>query len=337
MSALAVEPRLTRDEWMRTISDPIKNMAYLSTSLGSAVADYLSWKKNEDGARPKTIDGYERVLAQLALVTQVGPLDLTIHHLRTVRDIRPEGSRHGVTAVYRDFCRWLYEEGRTDNNAAGRLRYPKKQPALLTDLFTDEEKAQIVAAQTAIRDRVCILLLLRAGIRKGELRNLLVRDIDLFNRLILVRRSKGDKSRRVPIRGNLIQALDEFLLTPIPLLNREPEPDDHILYPARAANQHARGGLPNPKKPMAESTAHRWWYSRLQAAAIVEPAQTSGRRMHTTRHTYATDLGRATGWNMVAVQKNLGHSKLSTTVDQYTQFSFEDQGLAVDALPEIDA
>jgi site-specific recombinase XerC len=39
---------------------------------------------------------------------------------------------------------------------------------------------------------------------------------------------------------------------------------------------------------------------------------------------------------MVAVQKNLGHSKLGTTVDIYTQFSFEDQEQAVDQLPEIE-
>jgi integrase len=334
-------PVFTFDQWSRIVVDPIRDRSYLSTQLGQAVADYLSWKRNEDGATERTIDSYERVLAQLAVVATAAGVThettLTIDHLRQVRDLRPEGSRYLVTAIYKDFCGWLYEEARTDANVAGRLRYPRRRKPPVTGLFTDEEKAAIVGAQETIRDRVCVLLLLRAGIRKGELRHLQVRDLDLRERLILVRRGKGSKARRVPVRGSLVRALDEFLLTDIPGLNRLPVADDHLLYPARAANQHARGSDPNPKKPMAESTAHRWWYGCLERAGIVEKGAASGRKMHSTRHTYATDLGRATNWNMLAVQKNLGHSKLGTTVDIYTQFSYEDQENAVEMLPEIGA
>jgi integrase len=57
--------------------------------------------------------------------------------------------------------------------------------------------------------------------------------------------------------------------------------------------------------------------------------------MHDARHTYATDLGRATNWNIVAVQKNLGHKSIQTTMDIYTHFAFDDQLEAVQALPEI--
>lgn len=334
---VTLEQLLTFDEWSRMLADATRDHRYLDTQIGGAVADYLSWKRNEDGAADTTLDSYERVLAQLALITDVPEAALTIEHLRAVRDLRPDRSRYMVTAVYKDFCRWLYEEGRTNINVAGRLRYPRKAKPAITGLFTEEERAAIVGAQDTIRDRACVLVLLRAGIRKSELRHLQVRDLDLRERLILVRRGKGRKARRVPVRGSLVQALDEFLLTEIPGLNRLPEPDDYILYPARAANQHATGGQPNPKKPMAQSTAHRWWYSCLQRAALVGKDVQSGRRMHATRHTYATELGRATGWNMLAVQKNLGHSSIGVTVDLYTQFSYEDQEAAVDMLPEIEA
>jgi integrase/recombinase XerD len=340
MSAVSL-PRFTFDEWSRIVVDPIRDRSYLSTQLGEAVADYLSWKQTEDGAAASTIDSYERVLSQLALVATAagatGPDTLTVDHLRAVRDLRPEGSRYLVTAIYKDFCKWLEDEARTDRDVARRLRYPKRRKPPLTGLFTDEEKAAIVGAQETIRDRACVLLLLRSGIRKGELRHLQVRDLDLRERLILVRRGKGSKARRVPVRGSLVQALDEYLLTEIPGRDRLPEPDDYLLYPARAANQHGTGGLPNPKKPMAQSTAHRWWYGCLQRAGVVDEGTSSGRKMHATRHTYATDLGRATGWNMLAVSKNLGHSKIGTTVDIYTQFSYDDQAAAVELLPEIEA
>lgn len=320
-------------EEVRMLLDPTRDMAYIRTPLGPAVAEYLSWKRNEDGAAAMTVDTYERILAQLCVERRRGVAALTIDDLRETRDLRPPKSRRLVTSCYRDFCKWLYEEGRTAENIAGRLRLPKAERAPITALFTDEEKAQIVAAQEEIRDRLCVLLLLRAGIRKGELRNLQVKDLDLVDRLILVRRGKGGKARRVPIRGSVVRAADEFLLTPIPRLNREPQLEDYLLYAATTRNRH---GLPDPSRQLAPSTAHRWWYGCLQRAGVVEPGASSGRKMHTTRHTYATDLGRATGWNMAAVSKNLGHSGIGTTFDTYTQFAYEDQELAVEMLPEIE-
>ena len=315
-------------------SEYLTDAELAETQLGAAVAAYLSWKKNEDGAADETIRGYRYDLTRLAGThPDIAPADLTVDNLRWCRDLYPEKSKYKVTAVYKDFCKWLYEEEWTETNVAGRLRYPKRHKAAITDLFTDEEKAAIVAAQENIRDRVCVLLLLRTGIRKTELRNLTVRDVDLVHKLILVRRGKGGKARRVPIRGSVITALEEFMLTEIPGLAREPEPDDHILYRSTSKNRY---GLAQPKKPMAQSTAHHWWYSVLQRAGIVDKGVTSGRKMHLTRHTYATDLGRATNWNMVAVQKNLGHANIGMTVDTYTQFAYEDQELAVDMLPEIE-
>lgn len=330
-------PRYTVEEWARILRDPTRDRRYLETQLGAAVAEYLSWKQNEDGAAPETLRTYEYDLARLAVTfALIGADELTADHFRQVRDLYPERSRYKVTAVFKDFSRWLYEEHRTDTDVAGRIRYPRRQKPAITGLFTDEEKSAIVAAQETIRDRACVLLLLRAGIRKTELRHLQVRDLDLRERLILVRRGKGSKARRVPVRGSLVRALDEFLLTEIPGLERFPELDDYVLYPARAANQHARGGQPNPKKPMAQSTAHRWWYGCLQRAGVVEEGVQAGRKMHATRHTYATELGRASGWNMLAVSKNLGHSKIGTTIDLYTQFSLDDQEAAVELLPEIE-
>lgn len=322
-------------EYVREVaSDGLTDAELAETQLGQAVLAYLSWKKNEDGAADETIRGYRYDLTRLAGThPDIAPANLSIEHLRWCRDLYPEKSKYKVTAVYKDFCRWLYEEEWTDTNIAGRLRYPKKVKPPITNLFTNEEKAAIVAAQETIRDRVGVLLLLRAGIRKSELTHLQVRDVDLIHKLILVRRGKGRKARRVPIRGSVIHALEEFMLTEIPDLGRQPQADDYIVYRLAAKNRH---GKPVMDSPMASSTAHMWWYRCLQRAGVVDKGITSGRKMHTTRHTYATDLGRATGWNMMAVQKNLGHSNIGTTADIYSQFSYEDQELAVDMLPEIE-
>lgn len=317
-------------------SDAIKNQAYLATQLGrDAARPYLSWKENEDNAAAATLDSYERILSVLCLWAEERGITLdklTVDHLREVRDLFTRGQRSKVTAVFRDCFRWLYEETRTRDNIAGRLRFPKRDKPAITDLYTDTEKSAIVTAQADIMDRVGVLLLLRAGLRKSELAGMQVRDVNLVEKYILVRRGKGAKARRVPIKGQLVRALDELMLTDVPGLNRPRQHDEYLLCPTLGGRSTTRV----PTKPYTKRASHEWWYRCLTRAGLVDQGVTHGRRMHAARHTYATDLGRATEWNMVAVQKNLGHSSIGITVDTYTQFAYEDQAHAVAQLSEID-
>jgi len=300
---------LVRAHALALVSDPTRDMRYLSTQLGPRVADYLSWKENEDGAAPTTLDSYERILADLCVKIDKPAEKVTIDDLRQVRDTITLGQRHKVTAVFKDAFRWLYEENLIPDNPAGRMRYPKRVKPAITDLYDDDEKHEIVTAQDDIMDRCGVLLLLRAGVRQGELRGLTVRDVNLVERYILVRRGKGSKSRRIPVKGELVRALEELMLTDVPGLHRSRLLDEYLLCPTRGGRSTVRV----PSRPMSKRGAHEWWYRCLARAGIVDEGVTRGRRMHAARHTYATDLGRATGWNMVAVQKNLGHSSIAIT------------------------
>jgi integrase len=76
-----------------------------------------------------------------------------------------------------------------------------------------------------------------------------VEDIDMVERWIIVRRGKGGKGRVVPVRGRVVLALEEFMLTTIPKLGREPEPKDFVLYPT-GAGPHGPTWA-NPSRPMA--------------------------------------------------------------------------------------
>ena len=315
-------------------SEATKNKAYLATQLGRSVArPYLSWKENEDGAAEATLDTYERILSVLCIWAEERGIileTLTVDHLRDVRDLFTRSQRRKVTAVFKDSCRWLYEESLTDENIAGRLRYPKRERRVIDDIFATEEKAAIVTSQTDLMDRCGVLLLLRAGLRQAELRGLQVRDVNLIEKYVLVRRenAKGGKERIVPMTGQLVRALNE-ILSPMADIRRGPE--DYILCPTFGGRSTRR----NVAKPMGKRGAHEWWYRCLQRAGIVDEGVTSGRRMHGARHTYATDTLRATNGNAVAASKNLGHSSIDVTVDLYGHFDLEDQRLAVAQLPEI--
>lgn len=313
-------------------SDATKNKAYLATQLGRSVArPYLSWKENEDGAAETTLDTYERILSTLCIWAEEREVvldTLTVDHLREVRDLFTRSQRRKVTAVFKDCFRWLYEESITTENVAGRLRYPKREQRVVEDIFDDDEKAAIVTAQTDLMDRCGVLLLLRAGLRQAELRGLQVRDVNLVEKYVVVRRGKGGKGRTVPMTGQLVRALNELLS---PMAEVERGPDDYILCPTFGGRSIRR----NVAKPMGKRGAHEWWYRCLTRAGIVDEGVTRGRRMHGARHTYATDQLRATNGNAVAVSKNLGHSSIDVTVDLYGHFDLEDQRLAVAQLPEI--
>src|SRR5439155_26663011 len=129
--------------------------------------------------------------------------------------------------------------------------------------------------------------------------------------------------RVVPVRGRLVLLLEEFLLTPIPKLDRQPGLTDFVLYPTGAGPYGPTWS--DPSRCMAPSTFWRWWNSCCERAGI------RYRKPHTSRHTYATKLIRATG-DVAAAQKALGHASVRRTIDVYTHLQVTDVARAVEAM-----
>ena len=310
------------------LAEPVRDRRYLGTRLGPHVSAYLSWKENEAGARPRTVDSYERDLARMAVQLAAHEADqVTKDNLRAVRDSFPAGSRRRVTAVFRDFWRWMEEEDRlAGRNPMVGVRTPRRTMTTVYDIFSEEEEARLISAQagypTAARDRVGVLLLLRAGLRADELRHLRVDDVDLIERWVIVRRGKGGKGRVVPVRGELVRALEELMLTPIAKLGRTPERGDYLLYPC-GANKMGLSWA-DPTRPMVYSTFWRWW------SRCAERAGVRYRKPHMSRHTYATKLRRS-GADLTDVQKALGHSSITSTVI-YLHTDVTDVALAVEKM-----
>ena len=308
------------------LREPVRDKRYRETCLGPSVTDYLGWKENEARAAPRTLDQYERDLARMCMTLAAHGLhEVTTDDLRAVRDSFPKGSRKRVTAAMKDFWRWLYDEGRIDRDPMARVRYPKRESQAVLDVFTPEEEARLVTAQGAIRDRLGVLLLLDSGIRASEIRSLRVEDVDIVERWIIVRRGKGGKGRVVPVRGRVVLALEEFMLTPIPKHGRSPEAKDFILYPTGASGSGLTWA--DPSRQMAYSTFWRWWDRCCTRAGV------RYRKPHTSHHTYATKLIRATG-DLAAAQKALGHASIRTTIDIYTHLQVADVARAVEAMEE---
>ena len=300
--------RLTPDPGAAIIEAPVRDKRYRLTAVGRVAAEYLAWKEIEDGAALRTLDQYERDLSRLCLDNPRADVDeLTADEYRRTIASYPHGSRRRVTAVYRDFSRWLYQESRLDLDIMGRVRYPRTKRQTVIDVFTEAECIRLL--QQPDRDRALIRLLLDAGLRKGEARRLQLRHVDVEQSRLVVLEGKGAKDRVIPIPPDLVEQL-------LALAIREGIGADEHLWYATRTNQHDEPRI-HRERPVGEATFARWWRS------CCERARVAYRNPHTCRHTFATRWLRD-GGRMDTLAKALGHASIRTTVDLYAHLATED-------------
>ena len=118
-------------------------------------------------------------------------------------------------AAVKQFARWLGAEGYLDTDAVLLIRPPKLDQKPVPAL-TDEELRRLVRACAGAgvrdkRDKAMLLLLRDTGLRAGELLSLDVGDVDLTACVVVIRRSKGGKSRRSKFSATTAAAIDRYL------------------------------------------------------------------------------------------------------------------------------
>ena len=164
---------------------------------------------------------------------------------------------------------------------------PRKKTHV-TPVFTAEEKAWMFAEAETSRDRLILLLLLRAGLRIGEVGHLQAQQIDLAaRRLMVVDGKTGD--RVVPLAADLAVALEKWLA-------------GRSIGPVILSRNRRAGP--------------RGLTARMLRLIVKEIARRAGleRRVHPHqfRHTFATDLSDR-GVPVRDIMELLGHRKIATT------------------------
>ena len=144
--------------------------------------------------------------------------------------------------------------------------------------------------QAPVRDELIIELALGSGLRVSEMANLKVEDLYLKRGQvsIYVKNGKGGKDRVVDIGSNLKKQILEFL--------DYRNMNSPYLFPSERGEKMSRSGIQQVFKKWAKKSGISSHYS-----------------IHSLRHTYATNLYKASGYNLRLVQKQLGHSSPSIT------------------------
>lgn len=275
--------------------------------MSEAVDRFLSYLRAERGASPHTLRGYRADLGALdhALeaagrsLMSANHVDLRRHLARVAATAPAPASLRRRLSCLRTFYRWAVREGLLAASPAERLTLPRN-PVKVPRFLDVPEIARTIAEpiQTGWfqeRNRAAIELMYGAGLRVSELASLDRADVDLRERLVLVRHGKGRKQRRVPFGPPAAEALERYLAA-VPTEGR-----------ALFLNRFFRR--------LSARALHRIVHRSALANGV------AGVHPHALRHSCATHM-LASGADLRAIQEQLGHASLSTT-QRYAHVSVE--------------
>ena len=170
------------------------------------------------------------------------------------------------------------------------LPTPKGRRRLPT-VLSPEEVRRLIAGAKNLYHRTLLMTLYGAGLRRSELLQLKVADIDSQRMVIRVERGKGGHAREVPLSLTLLTALREYY--------RWMRPQTY-LFPGQEHGWRA-------DKPLTSKCI--WDAVRFAATAAGIDRRVSP---DTLRHSYATHLLEA-GADFRTIQVLLGHADLTLT------------------------
>src|ERR1035438_10057729 len=208
-------------------------------------------------------------------------------HLFTDRKLEAVSVAQQVSALRFLFLKTLKRPWLVDD-----IPVPKR-PIRLPEILSREEVERLIQYAASPLHRIWLLILYATGIRRQELVQLKIEDIDSDRMLIRIRQGKGKKDRNVMLSPRLLQELRDYWRS------ANPKPKTY-LFPGKST--HPTGDAPMTSKSV--------WDAVQQAAARAG----LGKRVHphTLRHCFATHLLES-GVDLRTIQLLLGHADLKTT------------------------
>jgi len=211
----------------------------------------------------------------------------------------------GRLIVIRALFKWMAKNNLILFNPASEVDYPKVGFRLPKVVFTPAEVEQVLAQPDlgeplGLRDRAILETFYSTGLRRMEVANLDLTDLDEGRGTLLVRQGKGDKDRVVPNGERAIAWVVKYLSDGRPeLLGDGATP---ALFVSRFGTRLTGSGL--------TKLANGY----IRAADLGKNAS-----CHVFRHSAATAM-LENGADIRFIQEMLGHAKLTST-QVYTRVS----------------
>ena len=288
--------------------------------MASWIAHYLEWFRSHNYS-DSTVNNRESYLMLFCKWCEergiTRPSEVTkpileryqrhLYHYRKPQNGQPLSfrSQHSRLVPIRAFFKWLTRQNVLLYNPASELELPRLEHRLPKHVLSEREAhAVLMQADTSdplgIRDRAILETLYSTGMRRMELVNLALYDLDLDRGTLMVRQGKGKKDRMVPIGERAAVWIEKYRSDVRHQL--VVEPDDGTLFLTAEGARFSLDGMTS------------------LARNYVLAADTGKRgACHLFRHTMATQM-LENGADIRFIQQMLGHAKLETT-QIYTQVS----------------
>lgn len=174
-----------------------------------------------------------------------------------------------------------------------KVHRPRREK-LLPNVLSKQEIKAILEAHHNIKHKAMLSLIYSCGLRRSELLNLKLLDIDSKRNIVIIRQSKGKKDRITPLSPRILDLLREYYTIY--------KPSNFLFEGSKKGSSYSEHSLQNVLK------------QALEKCKITKPVT-----LHWLRHSYATHLLES-GTDLRYIQELLGHNS-SRTTEIYTHVS----------------
>jgi integrase/recombinase XerD len=278
-----------------------KNSNYLKTDYLSD--QFLNHLRVEKGLSENTIESYSRDISRFLQfikqtkrsIAQIKQDDIVAYMGTLQGDLALRSIARNLSAI-KMFFRFLVSDGFLKSNPARLLSTPKL-PFRLPEVLSRDEVVRLlsqpdISRPIGLRDRAMLELLYATGLRVTELIDFKMRDINMeagFVRTI----GKGSKERLVPIGGQAVRAIKDYL-----------ESGRGHLVKGKGSNYLFLNRMGNPLTRQGFWKIIKGYGVKARIKGPISP--------HCLRHSFASHLLEG-GADLRSVQIMLGHADISTT------------------------
>lgn len=257
--------------------------------------DFIRWCAERDVTRPAEITRQLLQAYQRHLAGQIDKRGKTLSHR----------NQYGRVGSIRVWMKWLLKNDHIDHNPAADVDLPRLGYRLPRAVLSQQEAEAIlsepdVREALGVRDRAMLETFYSTGMRRMELVNLQVYDLDAERAVVTIRQGKNRKDRVIPIGERALGWIEQYLTHVRPQLAVD-ETNRTLFLTAQGR----------------EFSTCRMTVLVRNYVAAAEIGKTGS--CHLFRHTMAT-LMLEGGADVRYIQEMLGHENLETT-QIYTRVS----------------
>ena len=238
---------------------------------------------------PRSINTYVSVISHLAQHFNTSPEQLTVDQVKDYLHYKIKNRSCSVSLVNQTISalKILYQDILGMQWEDLKIKRPRKEKKLPVILSRQEVDAVISQIRNP-KHKAMLAVVYSAGLRRQELVNLKVSDIDSARMFIRVNQGKGKKDRETLLAQNTLKLLRQYYILYKP---------SGLLFEGRPEGT-----------PISFTSLSNILKKSLEKAGINKKAS-----IHSLRHSFATHLLEQ-GTNIKIIQRLLGHHSIRTTM-----------------------